>query len=133
MRGDGLPLRAQVLLDAVAGREPIGERAGLVRQRLFEALDLVAPLAHVRVRLGGSRMCLFPGFERGFLAQALGVALGLAHEAIGFGVGARQGVVGDAPAAGRPPDARHQRYDERNEDEEGNEREQVERDRRTGR
>ena len=66
--------------------QPIGERAGLVRQRLFETPDLVAPLPLVLVRLGGSRVRLFARFERGFLAQALGVAFGLAHEPFGLGL-----------------------------------------------
>ena len=76
---------------------------------------------------------LLARLERRFLAQALGVALGLAQESIGFGLRPRQRVVREPPAAARPPQADDNRHGQGGEDEENSSGKEVERGRRAGR
>ncbi len=105
MLGDCLCFRAQILLDAIAGGEPIGQRASLVREGLFEAQDFVAPLADLPVRLGGSFVRFFASFERHFLAEGLGIPFGLPDQAVGLGSGAVDCFGGsNSAAAGQPPE-----------------------------
>src|SRR4029453_16638730 len=82
--GNRLRLGSQLLFALVAGGEPIGQRARLVRQGLLEAEDFVAALTDVPVRLGRSGVCLLARLERRFLTEGLRVSFGLPDDSIGF-------------------------------------------------
>ena len=92
------------------------------------AQDFVALLAGPLLGLGGSRVGLLTRLERGFLAKALCVALGLMDEPLGLCERAVQRLGGDPAPAGGPPDNCADRDEEEKEAEEENER-----DKRTGR
>ena len=68
-RRPGASRRAEVLLEPIGGGEPVGERAGLVGERLLEREDLLAPVAQLVLGLGGDLRAPFRAPRRGFLAQ----------------------------------------------------------------
>src|SRR5512132_1599902 len=49
---DGTLAGAEVVLLLVGGRQPVGQRAGLVGEALFERDDLLPPLARMALRVG---------------------------------------------------------------------------------
>ena len=95
MSGDAPVARAQVALERVGRRRAIGERAGLLGERLFEAGDLL--LARPRLALGVgdherapvSRASSWASFFEG-----LGVAL--------HGLASRASLLADRPCLLRP-------------------------------
>ena len=96
--GDGLLAAADLLFGAVARREAIRERACLLRQPQLERADLLTPIAGLALGCLGQLVRFLARLERGFLADALGVALGLPEDAFGFVGGFVKGVGRGAPA-----------------------------------
>ncbi len=95
----------EILFHAIARCQAVGQGPRLLRQGLFEAGDFVPPLANQLVGIGGDGVRFLARLEGGFLAQRLGVALGLADQAVGFSLRARQRLVGHAASRDEPPDA----------------------------
>ena len=61
------------------------------------AEDLLAPLAHALLGLGGDRVRLLARLDGGFLAQRVGVALGLFQERLGVELGLREQLLDARP------------------------------------
>ena len=102
VRREGLFAPAEVLLQPVGGREAIREGPRLVGQPLFEPDNLLAALARLAFAFRGELVRFLTGFEGRFLAEALGVALGLLEHALALGVGVLENL-GGCPATGRRP------------------------------
>ena len=68
---------AELLFEPVGRGQPVGERAGLVGELLFERRASPGAARAALLGFGGDGVRLFAGFDRGFLAQRVGVALGL--------------------------------------------------------
>jgi hypothetical protein len=101
---DRLLLGTQLLFDAIAHGQPVGQRAGLVGKRLFEAEDFLPPLLHLPLGFRGRSVRLLARFERRFLSEAFSVAFRLAAGAIGFCLGSSDGVGCGSTATGHPPE-----------------------------
>ena len=70
--------RAQLLFERVGGGEPVGERAGLVGERLLEARDLLPARRAPAARPRPASSCAFSrASSAASLREAFGVALGL--------------------------------------------------------
>jgi hypothetical protein len=102
--GDLALPRAEVLFEPIGGGEPVGQRAGLVGERLLERQDLLTPVPQLVLRLGGDLLRLFTRLDDGFLAKALGVAfrllqhglradLRLFEQALDIGPGVERGLL----------------------------------------
>jgi hypothetical protein len=94
--------RAQVLIELVAGRNPLGQGARLVAQRLFERADLLTSIAGQVFGRRDDLVGFFLGLEQRFLLPGFRVALGVAHDSGGLLLGASDGFGGDAPAVREP-------------------------------
>ena len=100
-RRQGAFAAAQILLEPVGCGQPVGEGARLVRELLFEREHLLAPFTHALVGLGGDGVRLFARLDGGFLAQRVGVALGLLQERLGVELGLRQQLLDALPGLDR--------------------------------
>ena len=89
-RRQGAFAAAEILLEPVGCGQAVGEGARLVRELLFEREHLLASFTHALVGLGGDGVRLFACLDGGFLAQRVGVALGLFQERLGVELGLRQ-------------------------------------------
>ena len=114
--------------------EAVGQGPGLVRRAPVRGWRFRRRrCADLLVGLGGDGVRFLARFERGFLAQCLGVALGLADQAVGFSLRARQRLVGHAAPRKKPPDARCGGRQDEDDREKGNVGDEVSDGRRNGR
>ena len=109
--GDRAVARAQVALEGVGRQRAVGERAGLLGERLFQAGDLHLARPRRALGVGDHAVRLLAGFELGFFLEGLGVARRLLAEDAGLFFGAADGLGRDPLAAGDPPDDGRQRDD----------------------
>ena len=110
---NGLRLRLQLLFLALGGRQLVAERRFLAAELLFGVGELLGLFAGRPLGLGAHLVRLFLGLEQGLLLAALGVALGVFHDAQRLFFGAADGLGGDALAirdpVGEDRDGGHQR------------------------
>ena len=88
---------------SVAARRSASARV-LSASPCFEPDDLLAALARLPFALGGELVRFLAGFEGRFLAEALGVALGLLEHALAFVVGLLEDAGGCAAPGRGPPE-----------------------------
>jgi hypothetical protein len=80
--GNGFFPPPQLLVEAFGRRQPIGERAGLVRERLLQCGDFLAAGARLAIGFRGEQVGFLASLERGLFPKRLGIALRLAKQVL---------------------------------------------------
>jgi hypothetical protein len=89
--GRNLPLAgADLLVEPLGAREPVGQGAGPVGERLLEGENLLTAVTEMALRVGGDLLRLLARVHDRFFAEPFRVALGLLHQGLRAGLGLLQ-------------------------------------------
>ena len=106
---------AQLLVEFVGRGDPLGERARLVGERLFEGRDFLPAGADFALGAGGQLVGFFLGLEERFLLLRFRIALRVAEHSEGLLFSATYGFGRDPLAVGYPPREDQPRGEQRDE------------------